>query len=126
MAFPNLKPTSRTFQPGDFPVKAFKAQNGTEIRFRYGNKCTESRLSLSYANIADSQADDFLDFYYNTTTGTFKTFSLSVNALSGWGGNSNFLNGATAGTQYRFEGPPQLTQVRPGISTVTVNLIGVV
>ena len=126
MAFPNLKPTSRTFQPGDFPVKTFKSQNGTEIRFRYGNKCTDLKLSLSYANITDAQASDFLDFYLNTSTGTFRTFSLSSNTLSGWVGYLHFVDGATTGAQYRFEGPPQLTQVRPGISTVTVNLIGVV
>lgn len=125
MAFPNLTPTSRSFQPGDFPVKTFKAQNGAEIRFRYGDKCTNLKLSLSYANITDAQADQFLSFYYNTAVGTFKTFSLSANALGGTSGNTNFQNGATTGTQYRFEGPPQLTQVRPGISTVTVNLIGV-
>ena len=51
---------------------------------------------------------------------------------SGMGGQANTpaatATASTSGTQakYRYEGPPQIAQVRPGVSTVTVNLIGVI
>ena len=50
---------------------------------------------------------------------------------SGMGGQANTpaatATASTSGTQakYRYESPPQVVQVRPGVSTVTINLIGV-
>lgn len=250
MAFPILKPSSRSYDPGTYPVKVFKAQNGQETRILYGSERTEVKLSLSYANIGDANAEQFLD-HYDQVQGTFSTFDLPDNALAGWssntdalrpeattvptvtytvtvvdsGGNKYRFNGgssnaetleltegtaylfdqsdssnathplrfsttsdgthnsgteyttgvttfgtpgsagaytrikvatgaptlyyycsshsgmggqantpaatataSTSGTQakYRYEGPPQIAQVRPGVSTVTVNLIGVI
>ncbi len=250
MAFPTLKPSSRSYDPGTYPVKVFKAQNGKETRILYGSERTEVKLSLSYANIGDANAEQFLD-HYDQVQGTFSTFDLPDNALAGWssntdalrpeaievatvtytvtvvdsGGNKYRFNGgssnaetleltegtvylfdqsdssnsghplrfsttsngthnsgteyttgvttfgtpgaagaytrikvatgaptlyyyctnhsgmggqantpaatataSTSGTQakYRYEGPPQIAQVRPGVSTVTVNLIGVI
>ncbi len=43
----------------------------------------------------------------------------------GWEGNTSEIDAKTFGNKYRYEGPPQVVQVRSGISTVTVNLIGV-
>jgi hypothetical protein len=250
MAFPNLKPSSRSYEPGSYPIKTFKAQNGAETRILYGTERTEVKLSLSFANIGDANAERILD-HYDEVQGSFQTFKIPATALTGWEGNKDALrptanqtqtvtynvqvvsdngnkyridgssssaltlnltegtvylfnqqhvsnaghplrfsttsNGthgggaeyttgvttfgtpgqagaytrikvatnaptlyyycsvhsgmggqantpaatATASTsgsnaQYRYEGPPQITQVRPGVSTVTVNLIGVI
>lgn len=250
MAFPSIKPSGRTYEPGSYPIKTFKAQNGAETRILYGTERTEVKLSLSYANIGDANAELFLD-HYDEVQGTFQTFKIPKNALAGWEGNRDALRpeptevqtvtykvtvvsdggnkyridgsssnaltlnltegivylfnqqhvsnaghplrfsttsdgthgggteyttgvttfgtpgqagaytrikvatdaptlyyycsvhsgmggqantpaatttASTSGTQaeYRYEGPPQVTQVRPGVSTVTVNLIGVI
>mgnify|MGYP003109352562 FL=1 len=124
-----LKPTSRSFNPGDYPVKAFKSQSGAERRILYGNKRTNLSLSLTYENISDANAELFID-HYDEVQGTFSTFvvaSASTNdgAKTGWEGNFETIGAGASGNVYRYEGPPELTQVRPGISTVTVNLIGV-
>ena len=125
-----LVPTARSFEPGDFPVKTYKAQNGAEHRILYGSSRTNMKLSLTYANIKDADAEQFLD-HYETMQGTFQTFVLGTledgtnPARGGWEGNNNALGAEASGNNYRYEGPPQLTQVRHGISTVTVNLIGV-
>ena len=124
MAFPNLVPTSRSFESGDYPVKTFKAQNGAEVRILYGDKRTNMKLSLSYANITDAEAEQFLD-HYDEVQGTFKTFTLSSLARGGWAGNKDALGAQTHGNDYRYEKAPQQVSVRPGVSTVTVNLIGV-
>ena len=128
--FPSLVPTSRTFESGNYPVKTFKAQNGAEHRILYGSNRTNMKLSLSYANITDANAELFLD-HFDAVQGTFQTFELArfqVGAgatRGGWEGNGDALGATGQGNQYRYEGPPQVVQVRPGISTVTVNLIGV-
>lgn len=126
MAFPSLVPTSRSFSAGDWPVKKYKAISGAEIRILFGNKRTNMQLSLSYDNITDSEAELFLD-HYNEVRGTFSTFRFTdSNPKGGWEGNADALGAAAWGNSWRYEGPPQVQQVRPGISSVTVNLIGVV
>ena len=61
MAFPNLVPTSRSFDAGDFPIKTFKAQNGTEVRILYGSNRTNMKMVLTYSNITDANAALFLN-----------------------------------------------------------------
>ncbi len=124
-----LMPSARTFEPGNFPVKTYKAQNGAEHRILYGSNRTNMKLSLTYANIQDVDAEQFLD-HYDTVQGTFQTFELgNINGASparaGWEGNKDALGAQTHGNNYRYEGPPQVAQVALGRSTVTVNLIGV-
>jgi len=125
----DLVPSARTFESGDYPVKTYKAQNGAEHRILYGDKRTNMKLSLTYANILDADAELFLD-HYDTVQGTFQTFSLgSINGVNptrgGWEGNTDALGAQTHSNNYRYEGPPQVAQVALGRSTVTVNLIGV-
>tara|TARA_Y100000361_G_scaffold152210_1_gene171161 strand:- start:1315 stop:1695 length:381 start_codon:yes stop_codon:yes gene_type:complete len=125
MAFPSLVPTARTFDAGDFPVKIYRSQNGKEHRILYGSNRTNMKLSLTYANITDANAELFLD-HYEEEQGTFGTFdSVPSGYEKGWEGNASEIDAQTFGNKYRYEGPPQVVQVRPGVSTVTVNLIGV-
>lgn len=126
MAFPSLVPTARTFESGDYPIKTFKAQNGKEHRILYGSNRTNMKLSLSYANITDANAELFLD-HFDEVQGTFGTFDIggAEEARGGWKGDRDALGARKHGNKYRYESPPQLAQVAPGFSTVTVNLIGV-
>ena len=127
----DLVPSARTFESGDYPVKTYRAQNGAEHRILYGDKRTNMKLSLTYANILDVDAELFLD-HYDAVQGTFQTFALGNVGTDrrnptrgGWEGNKDALGAQTHGNNYRYEGPPQVAQVASGRSTVTVNLIGV-
>lgn len=131
MPFPTgLKPSSRTFEPGDYPIKRFTSQSGVETRILYGTRRTGQKMSLTYQNILDSEAEDFVN-HYDEVFGTLNPFIIATanttdGAKSGWNGISAGTIGAGSySSGWRYEGPPQLTQVRPGISTVTVNLIAV-
>ena len=124
MAFPTLAPTQRLYDPGDWPSKTFNALSGREYRIRYGDRRTSAKLSLSYDNITDVQAEQFLTHYYEAT-GTFSTFAVPAAASSGWGGTSTALNPGSAGNEYRYASAPQITSVRPGRSSVKVELVGV-
>ncbi len=126
-----LVPSARTFESGDYPVRAYRAQNGSEHRILYGSKRTSMKLSLTYANILDADAELFLD-HYDAVQGTFQTFSLpNVDGTDenptrfGWEGNKDALGAQTHDNNYRYEGPPQVVQVASGRSTVTVSLVGV-
>ena len=110
MAFPSIEPTSRAFDPGDYPVKTYKAQNGAETRILYGSERTNVKMQLSYANIGDASAELFVQ-HFDETKGTFSTFKLPRQALSGWGGDTSTLR-------------PQQTKVPTVTLVVTVAASG--
>lgn len=128
MPYPALRPTSRSYDPGNWPIRTYNAQSGVEIRLLYGSKRYNLRLSLTYANIADTKAVEFLT-HFDETTGTFSTFTFSTSAriaiYDGWKGSDGAL-APPLGVDWRYESAPRVESVRPGISTVTVSLIGVI
>lgn len=124
MAFPAVTPTQRSYEPGDWAAQSFNALSGREYRIRYGDQRTKAKLQLRYDNVTDAVADEFLA-HYLSTTGTFETFTLSIEARSGWTGGSDMFGPGGTDAAYRYESPPQITSVRPGISSVTVSLVGV-
>ncbi len=123
MAFPSLTPSSRQFDAGDYPIKSFKSQSGVEARILYGSRRTGMTLSMQFENITDAQAEQFLD-HYDETKGSYLTFTLPSTARTGWAGNSDAIDAAT-GNSWRYDGAPAVTNVRPGVSTVSVKLVGV-
>lgn len=124
MAFPTLAPTSRDFSPGDWPIKRYNAQSGAEVRILYGSRRTNAKLSLGYDNITDANAQAFLDDYA-AQYGTLRTFTLPSAVRTGWSGSSGSID-APASAAWRYEGEPQVRSVRPGRSSVTVNLVAVI
>lgn len=123
MAFPSLVPTNRAFNAGDYPIKTFKAQSGAEIRILYGNQRTGMTLELGYDNISDSEAQAFID-HYDDMNGSFSTFALPSIVKTGWTGATTTID-ATSGNAWRYSEAPQITSVKPGVSSVQVQLIGV-
>lgn len=121
MPFPAYRPTSRSFDAGDYPIRTFRSQSGVETRILYGSRRTGAELSLAYENILDTEAADFIS-HYEEVKGTFGTFDINASTRAGWSG-ANFNTGA--GNTWRYAGPPEITNVRPGRSTVQVNLVAV-
>ena len=124
MAFPSLIPTSREFMAGDYPVKAFRAQSGAEIRILYGSDRFDAKLSLSFANITDAQAEEFLT-HFDEVRGTYGTFEIPSAVLAGWSGTSTALD-APGNASWRYESTPQVASVTSGVSSVTVGLVAVI
>lgn len=124
MDFPRIEPTARTFDPGNFPVKTYRSESGQETRILYGSTRVDLKLSLTYANLPDALAAQFID-HFDDRKGTFNRFHVVGETLAGFLGGHAKLQGRAEGIKFRYEGPPQLAQVRLGRTTVTVNLIGV-
>jgi hypothetical protein len=123
MAFPALQPTSRSFSPGNFPVKTFNAQSGAEVRILYGSERTKMTLSLGYENITDAEAQLFVD-HFDEVQGTYGVFDIASKALIGWSGDASTLD-TIGNNSWRYDSAPSLSSIRPGLSSVTVELIGV-
>lgn len=120
MAFPSIAPTSRSYSPGDWPIKRFESQSGVEVRILYGSQKVGAALELSYDNITDAEAQQFLADYDNTL-GTLRTFTIPAGALSG----TSVGMTPPPQTKWRYADTPSVTSVRPGISSVRVNLVAV-
>ena len=123
--FPAIKPSSRSYTPGRYPQVEFIAQNGAKTVLRYGNKKVDAKLTLGFTNISDVEANEILDFYENINSDyDYINFSFQKkDALAGVGIKAlrekisqKNDNGYTL--RYRFDGPPTLTSVKPGISNV--------
>lgn len=123
MPYPDLAPTSRAYSAGTYPYKTYKSQNGVEARILYGDKRTGMTLELSYDNIADAVADDFIA-HYDDTKGGYATFALPASFRSGWRGSAGAID-VSSGNLWRYDSAPDIRSVRPGISSVTVKLVGV-
>ena len=87
MAFPTLHPLVAPTTPAVIPSRRSRRKT-VEHRILYGSERTEVKLSLSYANIGDANAEQFLD-HYDEVQGTFSTFDLPDNALAGWSSNTD-------------------------------------
>jgi len=123
MAYPTLNPASRTFSPGDYPIKRFQSQSGVETRILYGSRRTNMTLDLSYENITDTEAEYF-STHYDEVKGTYQTFTLPNEARAGWSASASTID-VVSGAAWRYSDAPTITAVRPGISTVQVKLVGV-
>ena len=120
MAFPSLAPTSRSYSPGDWPVKRFESQSGAEIRILYGSQRVGATLELNYDNIADNEAQQFLTDY-DGQFGTLRTFAVPSAVTTG----TNVSMTAPPQTKWRYDAQPSVSSVRPGISSVRVTLVAV-
>ena len=121
--YPKTKPSARTFDPGNWPVKTYNSMSGVETRIRYGDKRFNAKLSLQYQNIADKEADLFLK-HYETQFGTYKAFKVPEETLSGWTGDTYIPD--ESAMKFRYSQAPTVVSVRPGVSTVSVELLGVI
>jgi hypothetical protein len=61
--FPAVKPSSRSFSPGEYPSTTFESLDGTKTHLRYGNKRVNATLTLTFSNISDADAGLILANY---------------------------------------------------------------
>ena len=127
--FPNIKPTSRSYTPGNYPQVEFVAQNGAKTVLRYGDKKVDAKLTLGFTNITDEQANEILEKYEEVNSVYDYIHFPSTSALAGINDLSlrrkfgeRDLSGNTL-LRYRFDGPPTVTSVRPGRSNVQCKFV---
>ena len=128
--FPDIEPSSRTYTPGNYPQTEFIAQNGAKTVLRYGNKKVDAKLSLSFTNITDLQANEILTLY-ETVYSVYDYINFSSQKKNALAGVDTLAlrekisqkEDGVYKLRYRFDGPPTLTSVRPGISNVQCKFV---
>lgn len=121
IAFPEICPSGRSIELGGYPVRRFTSMAGTGVSRIYGSQPTNSRLQLTFQNISDAKAALITKSYENAS-GPYK--GLDLPTLLWKGMSIELRTRLERDYTWRFSGPPQITSVKPGYSTVTVNLDG--
>jgi len=47
-----VAPSSRSFEPGEYPQNVFESQNGSKTIIRYGNKAVNAKMTLGFTNVS--------------------------------------------------------------------------
>jgi len=127
VAFPNLKPSSRSYNAGEYPQTEFQAQNGAMSVVRFGSRRVNSELTLGFQNITDDQAVEILQNYEQVNrvwdNVTFTGNDAAAGASGSLQGYLREVGGS--GLRWRYAEAPSVTSVSPGRSTVQCKFIGV-
>ena len=121
-----ISPTSRSYRPGKLPETRFQGLNGAVSFVQYGNSFVDAELTLNFANIDDEKVLVILQHYSSVIDDDWVTFSPS-NGLQGMGADL-VTNGIETGTKilkWRYQEPPQVQSIYPGISSVQLQFVGV-
>ena len=124
-SFPSVKPSSRSYSPGEYPQTNFEAQNGAKTIMRYGKNRVNATLTLGFANIADADAALILANYEDVNSDwDYVTFS-SSNGTVGVDSTSlsNYFKESGSGLKWRYSGPPSFTSSFKGMSNVSCSFV---
>jgi hypothetical protein len=121
--FPSIRPSGRSYTPGQFPIKTYRSLAGTTVKRIFGNKAYAHTIELEFQNIKDSVTKSILDHYYGQY-GSYSRFKLPDNVFSGMASNLRDVIKSPANILWEYAEPPQVESVFNGISTVTVRLVG--
>ena len=121
--FPSIRPTGRSYSPGQFPTKTYRGLSGATVKRVFGNRSFGHVINLQFENISDANTKAILDHYHGQF-GNYARFTLPDAAFSG---TSSALKGvlqAPTNILWEYAEPPQVDSVFNGRSTVTVRLVG--
>lgn len=121
--FPALKPTARSFQLGQYPVKTYRAMSGAVVRRSFGNKAFGYTLDLEFANIPEATVNTIIDHYNGQQGGTLG-FAIDAAVFAGYTVTLQGKVRNPSGIEWLYAEPPGISSVIKDISTVTVKLVG--
>ena len=139
--FPQIVPSSRSYNPGTYPSTNFESLDGTKTHIRYSNRRVNATLSLGFSNITDAEAASILDNYeevnsvWDYVEFGFAAFAGALGgvdrigrsqynfALSKYIREENNKTARPSGLKWRYSAPPSVTSVRPGISNVSCSFV---
>ena len=135
IAFPNIEPTSRKYNPGEFPRTMFESQNGSMTAVYFGDRSVNGTLEMTFRNIHDDLANDIINHYKRCNRaddqGNWNYATMPNTATGALAGIGDTVLRQTIGEnldnrRYRYAEAPVLTSVFPGYSSVSVKLVAMI
>ena len=121
--FPSYIPTRRNFTPGVFPQKTFRTLGGVAAKRTFGNVAYGARLELEFTNIVDDKVQAIIA-HYQFQTQRNQRFQLPDTVIAGMNASLATSVKAVSTLRWEYESPPAIESIFPGISVVSLTLIG--
>ena len=121
--FPSHIPTRRNFTPGIFPQKTFRTLGGVAAKRTFGNVAYGAKLELEFTNITDDKVQEIIAHYQYQTQRT-QRFQLPDSIVAGMNNALAASVKAVSTLRWEYENPPAIESIFPGISVVSLSLIG--
>ena len=122
--FPSLTPTGRKYIPGRLPETRFQSQNGATTFVQFGGYFVNAKLELTFQNIRDEDAQAILVHYGSVVGDDHVTFDIGHGLDGMKDGLRNAIENGKGTLRYRYDGPPEVVSVYPGVSSVSCSFIG--
>ena len=113
--FPQLKPTKRSYQIGDYPTKQFQSINGASVVRIYGSLSVDATMALQFVCNNDEVQD--ISECFDFAKGSFDDLSLPDEVFAGM--NRRVFPDHLV---WRWADPPSIESIQPDLSRVSVNL----
>ena len=121
--FPSYIPTRRNFTPGIFPQKTFRTLGGVAAKRTFGNVAYGAKLELEFTNIVDDKVQAIIA-HYQFQTQRNQRFQLPDTIVAGMNASLATSVKAVTTLRWEYESPPAIESIFPGISVVSLTLIG--
>ena len=121
--FPSYIPTRRNFTPGVFPQKTFRTLGGVAAKRTFGNVAYGAKLELEFTNIIDDTVQAIIA-HYQYQTQRNQRFQLPDTVIAGMNNSLATSVKAVSTLRWEYESPPAIESIFPGISVVSLTLIG--
>lgn len=119
--FPALKPVTRRYSMGVYPVTEERGFGGGSIRFKHGTIPYGHNLELGFIALTQAQAKLLRD-HYREQQGGYISFQLSAEA---WAGHASFTDLVPTSTYWRYAAAPQETHRTGGYVDVSITMLSV-
>lgn len=121
-AFPALRPATRRYSFGVFPVTEERGFGGGSVRFLHSSTSSAHDLELGFQLLTQAEAKLLRD-HYRGQQGGFLPFSLSAEA---WAGHTSQTDLVPTTTQWLYADQPEETHRSGGWVDVSVRLRSVI
>jgi hypothetical protein len=118
-----IKPTSRSFSFGEYPIKSYRSISGSVIKRAFGNRAFNYKLQLEFANVSDAIVSAIFDHYHGQG-GPLNGFRIPSTLLSGMDSDLTQRIQRPTGVLWFYEAAPEVQSVPPDLSTISLSLIG--
>lgn len=119
--FPALKPATRRYSMGVYPVTEERGFGGGSIRFKHGVTPYGHNLELGFIALTAAQAKLLRD-HYREQQGGYISFPLSAEA---WAGHTTFTDLVPSSTYWRYASAPEETHRLGGYVDVSITMLSV-
>ena len=119
--FPALKPATRRYSMGVYPVTEERGFGGGSVRFSHGITAYGHTLELGFVALTAAEAKLLRD-HYRTQQGGYLTFQLSAEA---WAGHTSATDLVPTTTYWRYASPIEESHRTGGYVDASLSLIAV-